>query len=138
MRRYFLNPSILSISATLQFPISFLPSTTSNRSDLPKILNNKNSIDIDEIIEENRNIDIREEMTYEEQDLEYTTKYEDNEDLPIGTIHVSQIGITGKQDVITIKKYKDNEMISEQIVASNVKKASIDKIVEIGVGRRKK
>ena len=58
--------------------------------------------------------------------------------MPSGTIHVSQIGVTGIQDVITIKKFDGDELISEQIVASNVKKSSIDKIVEIGTGRRNK
>lgn len=103
----------------------------------PKILINENPINIHKIIDENRNINIKEEMTYEEQNLEYNTRYENNEDLPSGTIHVSQIGITGLQDTITIKKYKNDELFSEQIVASNVKKAPIDKIVEIGVGKGK-
>lgn len=104
----------------------------------PEILDNKNPINIDKIIKENKNIDTREEMIYEEQDLEYNTEYINNEELPSGTIHVSQIGITGTQDVITIKKFKGDELVSEQIVASNVKEASIDKIVEIGTGKRKK
>ena len=43
-------------------------------------------------------------------------------------------GISGVEEVITIKKYVDNEFTQEQIVASNVKRASIDKIVEIGTG----
>ena len=70
--------------------------------------------------------------------LEYSTQYINNDKLPSGTIHVSQIGITGIQDVITIKKYNGDELLSEQIVASNVKNASIDKIVEIGTGKQKK
>ena len=109
-----------------------------NTSNNFEVLNNKNPINIDEMIEKNRNIEIREEMLYEEQDLEYTTEYIYNENLPTGTIHVSQIGITGTQDVITIKRYLGEELISEKIVASNVKKASVNKIVEIGTGRRKK
>ncbi|MBR1539629.1 MAG: G5 domain-containing protein [Clostridia bacterium] len=106
--------------------------------ETPQILINQNPVNIDDEIEKNRNIDLREEMIYEEQDLEYTTQYIDNEELPSGTIHVSQIGITGMQDTITIKKYSGDELVSEQIVASNVKKAPINKVVEIGVGRRKK
>jgi len=113
-------------------------SNSTSQMDMPKILSNKNSVDIENIIDKNRNINMREEMIYEEQDLEYTTQYLDNENLPSGTIHVSQIGITGKQDVITIKKYNENELISEQIVASNVKKAPINKVVELGIGKRKK
>lgn len=106
--------------------------------ELPEILENQNPIDIEMIIDKNRNIDIREEMFYEEIDLEYTTQYIDNENLPSGTIHVSQIGINGTQDVITVKKYKGDELISEQIVASNIRKTSVNKIVEIGTGKREK
>ena len=106
--------------------------------ELPKILENQNPIDIEMIIDKNRNIDIREEMFYEEIDLEYTTQYIDNENLPSGTIHVSQIGINGTQDVITVKKYKGDELISEKIVASNIRKTSVNKIVEIGTGKREK
>ena len=102
------------------------------------ILKNQNPIDLNEVIQENRNINTKEEMIYEEQDLEYNTQYINNENLPSGTIHVSQIGVTGIQDVIIIKKFDGDELISEQIVASNVKKSSIDKIVEIGTGRRNK
>ena len=102
------------------------------------ILKNQNPIDLNEVIQENRNINAKEEMIYEEQDLEYNTQYINNENLPSGTIHVSQIGVTGIQDVIIIKKFDGDELISEQIVASNVKKSSIDKIVEIGTGRRNK
>ena len=105
---------------------------------IPEILNNENPVNIDEIIKENKNIDTREEMIYEEQDLEYITQYENNDELPSGTINVLQLGVTGSQDVITIKKFNGDELVSEQIVANNVKKASINKIVEIGTGKRNK
>lgn len=104
--------------------------------EIPDILINRNPIDIDKVITKNKNINIKEEMIYEEQDLEYTTQYINNEELPSGTMHVSQIGINGIQDVITIKKYNGDELISEQIVANNIKKASVNKIVEIGTGKR--
>ena len=106
--------------------------------DIPKVLKNKNPVNIAKIIENNKNINIREEMIYEEQDLEYNTEYINNDKLPSGTIHVSQIGIVGSQDVITIKRFDGEELITEQIVASNIKKAPIDKIVEVGTGRRNK
>lgn len=105
--------------------------------EVPEVLVNQNPINIDKAIAENRNINTREEMVYEEQTLEYTTQYINNENLPSGTIQVSQIGINGIQDVITIKKYNGDELISEQVVASNIKKASVNKIVEVGIGMRK-
>lgn len=112
--------------------------SSDSNTEMITILKNQNPIDLNEVIQENRNINIIEEMIYEEQDLEYNTQYINNESLPSGTIHVSQIGVTGIQDVIIIKKFDGDELISEQIVASNVKKSSIDKIVEIGTGRRNK
>lgn len=111
---------------------------SANDSEDLKILKNKNPINIDKIIKENKNINIREEMIYEQIDLEYNTQYINNDKLPSGTIQISQVGVTGLQDVITIKKFDGEELISDQIVASNVQKAPIDKIVEIGTGRRKK
>ena len=102
-----------------------------------KILENSNPINIDEILEKNTQDNIKEEMYYEEIDLEHTTKYIDNDDLPTGTMHVIEIGSDGKQEVITIKRYNNDELESEQIVASNIKRASIDKVVEIGTGKGK-
>ncbi len=104
-------------------------------TNIQELKKNKNSLKIDEILHSNIHGKIREEMILEEIDLEYTTKYINNDKLPSGTIHVTQIGVDGKQDVITIKKYNNDELESEQIVASNVKKTSINKIVEIGTGR---
>jgi len=105
--------------------------------DIPEIQKNFNPINLKKVLQENTNHNIKEEMSYEEIDIEYTTQYIDNEDLPSGTIHVSQIGIDGKQNVITIKRYEDENLISEQIVAKNITKAEINKVVEIGTGRGK-
>jgi hypothetical protein len=101
-----------------------------------KVFVNSNPINIKKILKENSEKSIREEMDYENVDLDYTTQYIDNEDLPSGTMHVTQLGIDGKQDVIIIRRFENDVLISEQIVASNVNKASIDKIVEIGTGKR--
>jgi beta-N-acetylglucosaminidase len=102
-----------------------------------EILDNKNVLDISKILKENTSSNIKEEMQYEVIDLEYTTEYVKNENLPSGTIWVSQIGIDGKQSTIIIKKYDGDELISEEIVATNVDKAAINKQVEIGTGKGK-
>ena len=60
----------LNLFNLLEFRKVQAVSTISNNS-IPKILKNKNPINIDKIIKENKNIDTREEMIYEEQDLEY-------------------------------------------------------------------
>ena len=108
---------------------------TSSDEEVVEILENENPIKIEKIIKQNKYIETREEMIYEKQDLEYNTKYVKNDKLPSGTIQVSQLGVTGLQDVITIKKFQGDDLISEQIVANNIIKAPIDKIIEIGTGR---
>lgn len=100
-----------------------------------EVKKNVNPLNIDEILKTNSGSNIKEEMTYEEIDLEYTTQYINNDELPTGTMHVTQVGIDGKQEVITIKKYNNDELISEQIVGNSIIKASINKTVEIGTGR---
>lgn len=100
-----------------------------------EVIKNVNPLNIDEILKTNSGSNIKEEMTYEEIDLEYTTQYINNDELPTGTMHVTQVGIDGKQEVITIKKYNNDELISEQIVGNSIIKASINKTVEIGTGR---
>jgi len=99
------------------------------------ILNNKYPLKIYNILNSNTIDSIKEEMIVEEIDLEYTTKYINNENLPNGTIHVTQIGEDGRQEFIKIKKYNNDILESEKIVASNIKKGAINKIVEIGIGK---
>lgn len=118
------------------FEISTVEAVYSENST-SKITKNLNPLNIDEILKENSISNIREEMSCEEIDLEYTTQYINNDKLPSGTIHVTQIGIDGKQNVITIKRYNNDDLISEKIVSSNITKASINKVVEIGTGRGK-
>ena len=87
--------------------------------------------DITETIKENTKIIKKEEISQEEEDLEYNTTYKTNKDLPKGTIQVIQEGRDGKQQVITKKYYEGEELVNETI-ETNITKASLDKIVEIG------
>ncbi len=97
---------------------------------------NENPINLGEIIENNLadSNDVIYELTYDEIDLEYTTLYRNNSDLPTGAIQVVQEGTDGRQKVVAIKKYKGEELYKEEILQNNMTRASVDKIVEIGVG----
>ena len=99
-----------------------------------ELVSNKNPINIEEILKENTNRKIEEEMVLDEIDLEYTTEYRNNPSIPKGTIQVLQEGRDGKQNAIIIKKYENGELISEELVAENLIKASINKVVEVGTG----
>lgn len=93
-----------------------------------------NEIDINKIIEKNTQNTKKEEIIKKEIDLEYTTKYTNNPDLPTGIIQVVQEGIDGKQEIITKKTYEGDKLLTEEQVGSTITKASTNKIVEIGTG----
>ena len=90
--------------------------------------------DINKIIEENTNKIISQEIITEEIDLEYTTVYKNNNNLPKGKMQVLQEGRDGKQTVVNKKTYQNGELIKEEQTGRTVTKAAIDKIVEVGTG----
>ena len=91
-------------------------------------------IDLDEIINKNTdNIGYREEIEIEEVELEYITKYKNNDELYIGTKKVSQEGRNGIQKITTKITYNQNgDKIKEQQMSAVVTKSSINKIIDIG------
>lgn len=138
-----INPAILIICSVFILIITALFSikifATNENKSIPQaekvqVIRNHNPIDIDEILLNNINNEIIQEMVVQEIDLEYTTEYKNNSDLPRGTIQVIQEGRDGKQNAVIIKKYKNGELISEELVAENLIKSSVNKIVEIGTG----
>ena len=95
---------------------------------------NKNGVNLQEIISKNTTNAKKEEIIKKEIDLEYTTKYNNNPNLPTGMIQVIQEGIDGKQEEITKKTYTGEQLIKEEVVGNIVTKSSVNKIVEIGTG----
>ena len=90
-------------------------------------------VNIDKIMNENLGENGKEEIEKKEVELEYITKYKTNNELPKGMIQVVQEGRTGTQEVVTKKVYNENnEVVSEEQLSAKVKKASLNKIVEIG------
>ena len=91
-------------------------------------------VDLDEIIKENSNkIGYREEITVQEEELEYITKYQNSDEIYIGETRVSQEGRNGIQAITTKRVYDENgELIKEEQVSAVVVKSSINKIIQIG------
>ena len=106
-------------------------------TEVDKLKKNAFPVDVENILKINTSNQITEEIAMEEIDLEYITEYKNNSDLPKGTMQVIQEGKDGLQKVVAIKKYENEELVSEKIVSDNVLKASINKIVEIGTGKGK-
>ena len=82
-------------------------------------------------------IGYKEEITVEEEELEYITKYRNNEELYIGTTQIAQEGRNGTQ-AITIKKIYDENgnLVKEEQVSAVVVKASINKVIDIGTKKK--
>ena len=94
-------------------------------------------INIEEIISKNSGNKEKIEYVTEDIDLEYITKYKDNDLLPKGIIQVVQEGRQGKQQIIKKRVYQNDELISEEQVLCKVTKAAINKIVEVGASKYK-
>lgn len=97
-----------------------------------QIREDSNEIDIYEIIQNNTKNGITEELITEEVDLEYTTIYQNNDQLGKGTIHILQEGRNGIQKITRKNRYENGELISTEQLESKIVKSSIQKIVEIG------
>lgn len=95
---------------------------------------NKNQINVKEILRENTSETYKKTLNVDEVDLDYTTEYIENNELPSGTIRVKQEGTDGKQMMVIIKTYQGNEYISEERIEGEVTANAVNKIVEIGIG----
>ena len=98
---------------------------------VPEFKSNNIDYTILDKIEKNSHNVYKEEITKTEEDLEYTTIYRDNKELPKGTIQVVQEGRDGKQEIITRKYFENGNIVGEK-VDSNIIIAAVNKVVEIG------
>ena len=92
-------------------------------------------INIIDIIKDNTREEYHEEYFIEVKDLEYLTSYQDNPEIPKGMVQVLQEGRDGSQKVTTKKTYKNGELVGEEIVSSQITRAAVEKIVQVGTGR---
>jgi len=92
----------------------------------------KKELDIRQIIANNSQSIKKEEIITKEKDLEYTTKYIENPELPKGMMQVMQEGIDGKQEIYTKKVYEGEKLVSEEEIGSKVTKSSVNKMIAIG------
>ena len=91
-------------------------------------------VDIDDIIRKNiKQNKYREEIVVHQEELEYITKYRNNDNIYIGKTEVSQEGRNGVQSITTKKIYDENgKLIKEEQVSAVVVKSSINKVIDIG------
>ena len=91
---------------------------------------NQKSIDVIEVMLENTNSDKK--MVNEQRDVQFETQYEDNPNLPRDEEQVKQEGKIGKIQVTALQEYKDDQMISEEIIDSKTLEEVVTKIIYKG------
>ena len=98
------------------------------------VISNAKKIDLDEIIENNaQNNGYKEEIVVHEEELEYITKYRNNDRIYIGKTEIAQEGQNGVQAITTKRVYdKNGNIIKEEQVSAVVVKSSINKVIDIG------
>ena len=99
-----------------------------------RIDENENLYEIKEILSENTSSIFKKTLDVDEIDLDFTTSYMENSELPSGTIQVRQEGVDGTQKVIILKTYEGDEFKEEERISGEVTAQAIEKIVEIGTG----
>ncbi len=90
------------------------------------------------LVEQRNQIVHKEELVVEVEDLEYLTEYQNNPDIPQGTIQVVQNGQVGKQEIVTKKVYENDELIEEVQIGNKVTQSALNKVVMIGTGPYRK
>lgn len=91
-------------------------------------------VNINDIIQENLNNQIKQTIEIQTVELEYQTEYQNSSSLPIGTIKVVQDGKDGEQEIIIRKQYEGSTLIADEQIGRRILNPAINKIVEIGVG----
>ena len=91
---------------------------------------NQKSVDVIYVMLENTNSDKK--MVNEQRDVEFQTEYEENPNLPKDEEQVKQEGKIGKIQVTALQEYKNDEMISEDILETTTIEDVVTKIIYKG------
>ena len=91
-------------------------------------------VNIEDIIQQNIDQQIKEVIEVQTVELEYQTEYVINKNLMDGKINVLQEGKDGEQDLIIKKEYKGDILVSDEQIGRRILKPPTNKIIEIGTG----
>lgn len=91
-------------------------------------------VNINDMIQENLNNQIKQVIEVQTVELEYQTEYQNNKNLPIGTIKVIQEGEDGEQEIIIRKQYEGEILVADEQIGRRILNPPINKIIEVGAG----
>lgn len=92
------------------------------------------TINIEDIIQQNIQEEIKTVIETKIVELEYQTEYQDTNTLALGTIKVLNNGEDGKQELIIKKEYKGDTLISDEQIGRRIITPAINKTIQIGKG----
>ncbi|MBR3324957.1 MAG: G5 domain-containing protein [Clostridia bacterium] len=124
-----------SASNSIEEETKTSPAKKQNAMDIEVPITKQNplkAVNIEKVIEENEKNIQRETIERQEADVEFNTQYRENNSLAKGKIQTIQEGQDGKQNAIIKNIYRNGELVTSNQISSEITKASIDKIVEIG------
>ncbi len=93
---------------------------------------NRHSLNMQNIISENTDMDRVKEQATEEREVEFGTTYTDSSILPKGEEIVTQEGILGKDKVTVIKTFENGDFVEEIILSKEVLEEPTPKLITIG------
>lgn len=104
------------------------------KNEKVEVEENENLYQIREILGQNTSTVLKKTLNVDEVDLDYTTEYRENSEIPSGTIRVIQEGTDGTQKMIILKTFEGEEFKEEERISGEVTQEATNKIVEIGTG----
>lgn len=93
---------------------------------------NRHSLNIQNIISENSDMDRVKEQVVEERDVEFETTYNDAPTLPKGEEIIKQEGILGKDKITAVKTYENGNFVEEIILSKEKITDPTPKIIDLG------
>lgn len=93
---------------------------------------NKESLNIEQIRDNNISIVKYKEKVTEDRNILYDTLYQENDKLPKGEQVVVQKGEFGKQKVTVLKKYENDQLLQETVTDIKVLQDPIQEKIEVG------
>ena len=128
--------SILIVGMAILFPKDTSFKTSYAKVDTPDNISeyeiNRHSLNIQNIISENSDMDRVKEQVVEERDVEFETTYNDAPTLPKGEEIIKQEGILGKDKITAVKTYENGNFVEEIILSKEKITDPTPKIIDLG------
>lgn len=128
--------SILIVGMAILFPKDSSFKTSYAKVDTPDNISeyelNRHSLNMQNIISENADMDRVKEQVIEERDVEFETTYNNTPTLPKGEEVIKQEGVLGKDKVTAVKTYENGNFVEEIILAKEKLADPTPKIIDLG------